>query len=173
MVGCQAVGIQEPTQSRDLLVYVEIDRCAADAIQAVTGCKLGKRTLKYVDYGKVAATFLNLVTGEAVRVVARDDSRDAAWKYAPPGLDRKEAQLHAYKAMPDHELFTLTPVHVDVPGHELPGRPVSRVACRSCGEGVTDRREIVQNGRVLCRACAHGAYYRPLAADIERTEMLA
>ena len=88
MLGCTLVGVDEPTKSKSLIVYVEIDRCATDAIQAVTGCRLGKRTLKYLDYGKVAATFVNTTTGKAFRVVAREDSRDTVWKYAQTGFDK-------------------------------------------------------------------------------------
>ena len=159
MLGCALVAIDEPKSSKDLLVYVEIDRCATDAIQAVTGCKLGRRTLKYVDYGKVAATFLNIATGDTFRVVARDDSRDAVWSYAPKGVSKRAAQLHAYKVMPDGELFTVAPVRIDVPATDMPGHPLRRVACDMCGEGVNDGREIMQDGRTLCRACAYGAYY--------------
>ena len=159
MLGCRLVGVQEPTRSKNLLVYVEIDRCATDAIQAVTGCKLGKRTLKYQDYGKVAATFLNTHTGEAVRVAAREDSRQAAWRYAPEGVDKKTAQFHAYRVMPDEELFTAMPVLIHVPDYDMPGHPVSRVIYESCGEGVNDRREVTRDGSDMCLACAYGAYY--------------
>jgi formylmethanofuran dehydrogenase subunit E len=150
---------------------VEIDRCAADAIQAVTGCKLGKRTLKYKDYGKLAATFVNVDTGEAVRVAAREDARDAAWRYAPEGVSKpegvgkpegvskKEAQLHAYQVMPAEELFIVTRVIVDVPACDMPGHPVSRVICDVCGEGVNDRREVIRDGLTMCIPCANGAYY--------------
>ena len=159
VLGCRLVGIEEPAASRDLLVYVEIDRCAADAVQAVTGCKLGKRTLKYRDYGKLAATFVNVDTGAAVRVAAREDARDAAWRYAPEGVSKKEAQLHAYQVMPAEELFAVTPVIVDVPAFDMPGHPVSRVICDVCGEGVNDGREMIQDGLTMCIPCAHGAYY--------------
>ncbi|MBI2544417.1 MAG: formylmethanofuran dehydrogenase subunit E family protein, partial [Candidatus Rokubacteria bacterium] len=61
MAGCRALGVAEPKgMGKNLVVFVEIDRCATDAIQAVTGCSLGKRTLKHVDYGKMAATFVNV-----------------------------------------------------------------------------------------------------------------
>jgi len=123
MLGCREVGIDEPAASRDLLAYVEIDRCAADAIQSDTGCKLGKRTLKYYDYGKVAGTFVNTRTGKAFRVVATEDSRAAARQYAPTGLDKKAAQLSAYKVMPDDVLFDTMAVRVDVPAADLPGHP--------------------------------------------------
>jgi len=160
MLGCRAAGIEEPLSSRRLLVYVEIDRCAADAIQAVTGCRLGKRTLKYFDYGKLAATFVNLETTQAVRVVAREDSRERAWAFAPPGLDKRATQLHAYRVMPDEELFATMPVEVSISATDLPGHPLRRVRCRYCDEGVNDGREVVRAGDILCRGCASSAYYR-------------
>ena len=160
MLGCREVDVPDPKNTKKLIVYVEIDRCATDAIQSVTGCKLGKRTLKYVDYGKMAATFLNTETGRAVRILARDDSREKAWDYAPEGTDKKEAQFHAYKMMPEDELFDIAPVQLSVGEEDQPGHPVSRVMCQNCGEGVNDRREVHQGGQVLCRACAQGAYYQ-------------
>ncbi len=165
MTGCSHVAVDDPNGTKRLIVYVEIDRCATDAIQSVTGCKLGKRTLKYVDYGKMAATFLNTDTGHAVRVLARDDSRERAWAYASPGASKKEAQLQAYKAMPEEELFVVTPVHLRLPEEDLPGRPVSRVICQGCGEGVNDRREVERDGRTLCKACAFGAYYQAMPSE--------
>ena len=159
VLGCAKVEVDEPTRSKDLIVYVEIDRCMTDAVQAVTGCKLGKRTLKFQDYGKVAATFVNTTSKTAFRVVARDDSRELVSQYAPDGMAKSEAQSYAYRVMPDEELFDVMQVSLEVPEQDLPGRPVSRIACESCGEGVNDRREVLQDGRKLCVACANGAYY--------------
>ncbi|MBI4203266.1 MAG: TraR/DksA C4-type zinc finger protein [Chloroflexi bacterium] len=164
ILGCTLVGIEDPRRSKSLLVYVEIDRCATDALQSVTGCTLGRRTLKYVDYGKVAATFLNTQTGRAYRVLARDDAREPAYAYAPPGASKQEAQLQGYSVMPYDELFRVRPVLLQPPEEDQPGHSASRVACETCGEGVNDRREVRAEGRVFCRACAHGAYYQPLAA---------
>jgi len=160
MLACRLLGISEPTQTKRLMVFVEVDRCATDAIAAVTGCRLGKRTLKCVDYGKMAATFLDLETGRAIRVVALESSRRLAPFYAP-GLPPHAAQREAYKVMPDEELFTWQDVLVVVPEEDMPGRPVSRVVCDRCGEAVTGCREVRVNGQVLCRACAYGAYYVP------------
>jgi formylmethanofuran dehydrogenase subunit E len=161
MLGCRAVGIHDPlgTDQKKLLVFVEIDRCAADAINTVTGCRLGKRTLKYYDYGKLAATFLNTKTGDAVRVVALDTSREAADAAFPEIENRYARQLNAYKRLADDDLFTVQRVKVELGEQDQPGRPVSRVRCEGCGEGVNDRREVVRDGRTLCRACADGAYY--------------
>jgi len=141
---------------RRLIVYVEIDRCAADAVASVTGCRLGRRTLKYVDYGKVAATFVDVATGRAVRVLARDETR----VLVNADLPKHEAQLRAYQVMPDDDLFVVMPVQVDIPDEDMPGRPVRRVVCAECGEGVNDGREVRLDGRTVCRACAGDSYYR-------------
>jgi formylmethanofuran dehydrogenase subunit E len=164
MLGCRAVGIEDPRGAgrKSLIVFVEIDRCAADAVNTVTGCRLGKRTLKYYDYGKLAATFLNVKTDEAVRVVALDSSREAADCAFPEIENKYERQLRAYKLLPDEELFKVERVRVTLPPQDQPGRPVSRVACDQCGEGVNDHREVVHAGRTLCRACAGTAYYELL-----------
>ena len=164
LLGCRAIGIDDPrgADRKRILVFVEIDRCAADAINTVTGCRLGKRTLKYHDYGKLAATFFNTGTGEAVRVVALDSSREAADRAFPEIENRYERQLRAYKMLPDEALFKTERVAIEIPEQDQPGRPVSRVVCEECGEGVNDRREVIREGRTLCRACAGQAYYRKL-----------
>jgi formylmethanofuran dehydrogenase subunit E len=164
MLGCSALGIGDPrgADRKSLLVFVEIDRCAADAINTVTGCRLGKRTLKYYDYCKLAATFLNTKTGEALRVVALDSARDAADRAFPEIENRYARQLRAYKLLPDADLFKVERVAVEVPVEDQPGRPVSRVLCEECGEGVNDRREVTSDGRTLCRACAGNSYYTRL-----------
>ena len=159
MAGCRLAGIDDPKASKSLIVYVEIDRCATDAIQSVTGCKLGKRTLKHLDYGKMAATFCNLDTDTAVRIHARDSARDLALAFATPGGTKKEAQALAYRSLPDDQLFTITPVNLRPRQEDLPGHPIARVVCEQCGEGVSDRREVHVDGSVLCRGCANGAYY--------------
>ena len=161
MLGCETVGIADPlgADQKKLIVFVEIDRCAADAVNTVTGCRLGKRTLKYYDYGKLAATFLNVKTGDAVRVVALDSSREAADCAFPEIANKYQRQLQAYKLLPEEELFKVERVRVKLPPQDQPGRPVSRVQCDECGEGINDRREVLREGRTLCRACAGEAYY--------------
>ncbi|MFL6214547.1 MAG: FmdE family protein [Blastocatellia bacterium] len=164
MLGCRAIGIDEPRgkDRKALLVFVEIDRCAADAINTVTGCRLGKRTLKFHDYGKLAAAFLNTRTNEAVRVVALDDAREAADRCFPEITSKYDRQLRAYKLLPDEDLFKVERVAIEIADEDQPGRPVSRVRCDECGEGINDRREIIQADRTLCRACAGDAYYTRL-----------
>jgi formylmethanofuran dehydrogenase subunit E len=159
VAGCRALGLGEPRQAgKRLVVLVEIDRCATDAIQALTGVSLGKRTLKHVDHGKMAATFADTRTGQAVRVVARDDARALA--VVPGEPDARRAQTLAYRTMPEDRLLRLERVIVE-PGW-LDRRRV-RVACTQCGEGVNYEREVRAGGRVLCRACAGESYYAPAA----------
>ncbi len=164
LLGCRAVSIHDPrgADRKSLLVFVEIDRCAADAINTVTGCRLGKRTLKFHDYGKLAATFLNTKTGEAARIVARESSRETADRAFPEIENKYERQMRAYKVLSDDELFKVERVAVEVPASDQPGRPVSRVFCDECGEGINDHREVKRDDRTLCRACAGDAYYTRL-----------
>jgi formylmethanofuran dehydrogenase subunit E len=168
MLGLRSIGIDDPVKDRKrLLTFVEIDRCATDAISLVTGCRLGKRSLKFLDYGKVAATFVDLETGRAVRVAARDDSRARAKAMFPAITDASQAQLEAYKVMENSELFNLETAHVKLKPEDLPGRPRSRVTCAQCGEGVNDGRERRRGDRVLCRSCAGERYYEPVASGGE------
>ncbi|MFH7326280.1 FmdE family protein [Desulfurivibrio sp. C05AmB] len=161
MIGLREIEIADPrgSQRKDFYVLVEIDRCATDAIQSVTGCTLGKRSLKWLDYGIMAATFVNLKTGKAVRVTAREESRELAKKYCPQIGDRYQQQLEAYRVMAEDELFRIQRVQVTIPPEDLPGKPLRRVQCHSCGDWVQDCREIEQDGQTLCRPCATGRYY--------------
>jgi formylmethanofuran dehydrogenase subunit E len=168
MLGLKELGVDDPLKhQKRLLTFVEIDRCATDAVSVVTGCSLGRRSLKYLDYGKVAATFLDLATECAVRVVARDDSRlKAKQKFGNCGevSNPHRLQLQAYKLMDDPDLFTVQKVRVKVSPEDLPGAPHFRVICERCGEGINNRRERLVAGRVLCRSCAGEAYYEVLEA---------
>jgi formylmethanofuran dehydrogenase subunit E len=170
MLGLRMIGIEDP-KGRDrkrIIVFVEMDRCATDAIQSVTGCSLGHRTMKFMDYGKMAATFVNLKTGKTVRALAREDAREGAHARLPDIPDKHRAQLEAYKIMPDSELFDLMEVTVALRPEDMPGRPLSRVQCQSCGEHVQDMREVLLNNRMQCKHCAEGGYYtRPAATFCE------
>jgi formylmethanofuran dehydrogenase subunit E len=159
MRGLSELGIDPEREAKRVIVYVEIDRCAADAVAAVAKCSLGKRTLKYQDYGKMAATFVDTRTQRACRVVALDSARERARDYTPPDLEKHQAELVAYQQMPDEELFNVYHVTVAIPEFDKPGRPLRRVECARCGEGINDGREMILNGETLCRACASGAYY--------------
>ncbi len=161
MLGLKNIGIEDPKgkDRKSLIVFVEMDRCATDAVQSVTGCSLGHRTMKFMDYGKMAATFVNLKTGRAVRVIAREDAREKAKEYFPEIEDKYKAQLEAYKIMSDNDLFDMMNVKVDIMPEDMPGRPLRRIRCDSCGEYVQDMREVYRDGRILCKPCADGGYY--------------
>ncbi|MDH4163904.1 MAG: FmdE family protein [Nitrospirota bacterium] len=162
ILGLREIGIREPKgrDRKNIIVFVEMDRCAADAIQSVTGCSLGHRTMKFLDYGKMAATFLNLKTRKAVRVLAREDSRRKAKELFPDRENKYAGQTEAYKVMADEELFAVMAVTVALAPEDMPGRPLRRVRCDSCGEHVQDGREVCRKGKVLCVPCASGGYYR-------------
>ncbi len=162
MLGLELIGIDDP-KGRDrkkLYVLVEIDRCATDAIQSVTGCSLGKRSMRWKDFGIMAATYVNLETGQAVRITALESSRELSKKYCPEIKDKYQRQLAAYKMMPQEELFGVQEVKVDLPECELPGRPLRKVQCAQCGDWVQDCRDVERNGRILCRACDGRRYYQ-------------
>jgi len=167
MYALRRLGIDDP-QGQDrkrLVTFVEIDRCATDAIAVVTGCRLGKRALKFRDFGKVAATFVDLETGRALRVAARESSKEKAGAMFPGIAGRDQQQMAAYRVMEDAGLFDEQWVRVELPPEEFPGYKGHRVVCAECGEGISFRREVVREGRLLCRACAGERYYQPAGED--------
>ena len=163
LYGVTLLGLDDPagTDRKRLVTFVEIDRCMTDAITVVTGCRLGKRALKFRDFGKAAATFCDLRENRAVRVSARESSKQRARELYPQIADRNRQQMHAYREMPDQELFTSQWVKVAIGPEDLPGFKAPRVVCGQCGEGVNFRREVASDGQTLCRACAGECYYLP------------
>ncbi len=165
MLGLQKLGITDP-QGKDrkrVVTFVEIDRCATDAVMVVTGCRLGKRALKFRDWGKMAATFVDVETGKAVRLAARESSKALAKNMHPEVTDKNQAQMLAYRIMSDEQLFDAQWVRVELPPEEFPGFKGQRVVCEQCGEGISYRREVQRGGKVLCRACAGERYYEPIS----------
>jgi formylmethanofuran dehydrogenase subunit E len=167
MLGCQRLGIAEP-RGRDrkrLVTYIEIDRCATDAIGVVTGCRLGKRALKFRDWGKMAATFVDLANGRALRIVARESSKEQARALHPEIENKNQQQMLAYRELPDADLFTEEWVRVELPPKEFPGFKGERVACTRCGEGINYDRFVERDGQRLCQGCAapEQRYYQPLS----------
>ena len=162
-LGCELIGLDNPRaqdQIKKIVVYVEIDRCAADAISYVSGVKLGRRSLKFVDNGIMAATFVNLESGEAYRVLSTEEARDLASLYAPEIQGKAQQQLEAYQRMPDSVLFRVQKVEVPMSEFDLPGPTRRKVSCTRCGQVVRDHREVVIDGVSLCRPCASGVYFK-------------
>jgi formylmethanofuran dehydrogenase subunit E len=162
MLGLRELGIGDPRgkDRKRLVTFVEIDRCATDAVAVVTGCRLGKRSLKFRDWGKMAATFVDVTTGEGVRVAARESSKQKA-REMHPELDSKNAQqMAAYREMTDGDLFEVRRVKVEIGPEEFPGYKGERIVCSECGEGISFGREVRRDGRALCKGCAGENYYR-------------
>ena len=163
LLGCRLIGVDIPVsdkQLKKLIIYVEMDRCTGDAVAHVTRVKLGRRSLKYKDYGIMAATFVNMETNKAFRIISTEESRDLAASYAPHVAGALKQQLEAYRLMPDDLLFKVQEVRVDVGEYDLPGPTRRKVTCARCGQVVRDNKERVVDGEPLCQPCAEGAYFK-------------
>lgn len=160
-IGLAGAAALKPADGRPLrlLVILETDGCFVDGVSAATGCAVGKRSLRIEDYGKVAATFVNMSSEQAVRVAPRLDIRQRAHLYAPAESRHYFAQLYGYQIMPDEELLDIQPVRLARSVAEIMSRAGMRVECTQCGEEIINERQLLVQGRPLCRACAGGGYY--------------
>jgi formylmethanofuran dehydrogenase subunit E len=165
LLGCRLLGLDDP-QGQDrkkLIVFVEIDRCMSDAVSAVTGVRLGRRSLKFLDYGKAAATFHHLEENVSFRVAVLESSRALADERFPEVSGKKERQMKAYLSAADEDLFRVERVVIALSPQDLPGAPRSRVICANCGEGVNDGRYTEgRDGEFFCRPCAGQGYFTSL-----------
>ncbi len=192
VLGLKELGIEDPRGNREdrkrLVTFVEIDRCATDAIAVVTGCRLGKRALKFRDWGKMAATFVDLASPpssgagagaplkpafglsgsasdhwyKAIRIAAKESSKALARTMHPEIESKNQQQMLAYREMAEDDLFTKQWVKVVLPQEEFPGYKGDRIVCAECGEGINFRREVLRDGKTLCRGCAGEKYYQVL-----------
>jgi formylmethanofuran dehydrogenase subunit E len=175
MLALRRLGIEDPRSKtspdrKRLVTVVEIDRCATDAIGVVTGCRVGKRALKLRDWGKMAATFVDLSAPlgddayKGLRIVALESSKARA-KELYPEFEKNAQQMHAYRELSDEDLFSEQWVAVPLPPSEFPGYKGTRLTCSGCGEGVNFDRFVERNGERLCLACAEPSqrYYQPLS----------
>lgn len=162
MLGGRLIGLEVPCLGADIkkiIVYVEMDRCTADAVAHTTGVKLGRRSLKFFDHGIMAATFLNLETGQSYRVVSTEESRYLADVYAPDVFGKSQRQIEAYKRMPENVLFKVQKVDVTLDELDMPGPTKAKAICQKCGQVVRDGKEVLIEGKAYCRPCARGAYF--------------
>ena len=166
ILGCARLGLSDPRgkDRKRLVTFVEIDRCATDAIAVVTGCRLGKRALKFRDWGKMAATFVDVESGRAVRICARESSREAARQLHPEIDNKNQQQMLAYRELRDNLLFSEQWVQVPLDEKEFPGYKAERTLCAICGEGINYDRYTVRDGKKLCHGCANpeARYYQPI-----------
>ncbi len=152
-LGLSLFGLEGSEDARDIVVFVENDRCCADAVVSVAGAHPGKRRLRMFDYGKMAATFMDISTGNAYRVAPVEVGQ----------CGRDDDPVAFFARFSDEEMFTVVPVKVTLDPSDLPGRPSRRIECEQCGERVLDGRDVMVEGRALCLACAgDDVYYKPL-----------
>jgi formylmethanofuran dehydrogenase subunit E len=180
MLGCQRLGVDDPKGTvnpkdrKRLVTFIEIDRCATDAIAVVTGCRLGKRAIKFRDWGKMAATFVDLTSPlaphgdtpvyKAIRIAALESSKQRARDLYPHIENKNQQQMLAYRELPIEDLFSEEWVAVPIHPREMPGYKSARITCEQCGEGINYDREIRHNEKTLCEGCAAPGtrYYQPL-----------
>lgn len=166
LAGAAALNLDVPRNDKRLLIIIETDGCFADGIEAATGCTIGHRTLRVEDYGKIAATFVDVKTRQTVRVAPRLDVRERAYTCVSEEPRHYFAQLKAYQVLPDHELLSIQPVQLTTPIEAIVSRAGVRINCEICGEEIINEREIVREGLTLCRSCAGHGYYQPLLESL-------
>lgn len=154
--------LELPQTDKSLFAIVECDGCGAGGIEVATGCTLDHRTLRVVDFGKLAATFIHMGTRQAVRIFPKPGCREAALQYIHGGSNPWESQLEAYQNMPDEDLLSFQPVQLTISLEKMISKPGLRVNCDACGEEITNEREIIRQDAVLCRSCAGDRYYQNL-----------
>ena len=159
MHAAELLDMDLPQRDKRLLTIVETDGCFADGVSASTGCWLGRRTLRCVDYGKVAATFIDTLTSEAVRIHPSEASRHLVSRYVPTAVDRWHAYLEGYQIMPVDDLLVVESVRLVCSVEKLVSWPTHKAICAACHEEIFNEREIVEDDRVLCRGCARPAYF--------------
>ncbi len=160
LAGAKALNIEVPQQDKNLFAIVETDGCFISGVQTATGCAVNRRTMRIEDLGKIAVTFVNVKTEEAIRVAPKNDVREKAWEYAPKNEKKRYyAMLYGYQLMPEEELLKLEPVKLLNPVGNIISKAGVRVDCAKCGEEIINEREVVQDGIILCRTCAGQSYY--------------
>lgn len=153
MYGLELMGMELNKRHKNLIVFLEIDRCMSDAIQAVTKCSMGKRSLKQMYYGKFAVTFYNMDTKEALRISDADANKKEKIK------ETKEEMIERFKNTPAKDLFKVEKVKIDFPESQMPGRHHMSAWCSVCGEKVSDGMHLLRGGKPICKSCAEGSYY--------------
>ena len=172
MLAAQELKLELPQADKRVLTIVETDGCFADGVEVATGCSVGHRTLRVEDYGKVAATLVDTLTGQTIRIAPRGEARSVARKYAPTARNRWEAQLIGYQRMPIDELFRIEEVRLNTPIETIVSHAGRKAVCAQCGEEIINGREIISEGKVWCKACWVGGYYTSSQAELSSLEQL-
>lgn len=154
MYGLKNLNMELNKKNKDLIVFVEIDRCMSDAVQAITGCSMGKRSLKQMNYGKFAATFYKISTGEGFRITDVDaNSKEET-------TETTEEMIERFIDTPAEKLFNIQKVDIKLDENELPGKPREKAFCSICNEKVMDGRHNIIAGKSVCKSCSDGSYYQ-------------
>lgn len=151
--------VPQPDNVKRIFTIVETDGCGADGVSVATNCWIGRRTLRVEDFGKVAASFVDTQTGQAIRIVPRNDARQKAFEYAPEARNKWEAMLQGYQRMPALELLSFQPIVLRTPLEDILSRPGVKMHCEICSEEIINEREVEHEGQILCRPCAGFSYY--------------
>ncbi len=159
ILAAELLELDLPQTGKRLYTFLETDGCFADGVSVATGCWLGHRTLRLMDFGKVAATFVDTVSDMAFRISVHPQVRRIARECEPDAHSRWHAQLAAYQYLPSDQLLIWQPVQLTLSMRVLISRPGVRVNCVRCGEEILNEREVVVHGEPVCRACAGEAYY--------------
>jgi formylmethanofuran dehydrogenase subunit E len=163
----QQLQIDLPQTDKRLLTIVETDGCATDGIAVATNCWVGRRTLKVMDFGKVAGTFVDTYTGQAIRIVPQRHVRQLAQAFAPDARTPWEGYLLGYQRMPAMDLLNVQAVQLMQPVQHILGLPGAKAQCHSCSEEIMNEREVYHEGKMLCRTCAGEGYYHVLPMNNE------
>lgn len=160
LYACEILGLDLPRTDKRLLVIAETDGCTVDGLIAATNCRVGSRTLRILDFGKVAATFTDTHTERSLRIVPRREVRSTACEYVPTAKNKWEAMLRGYQTMPSAEMFIAQEVQLNMDISQITSRPGVKAVCEACDEEIINGREELCLGRTLCKACAGDGYYR-------------
>jgi len=172
-LAAELLGLDLPQSDKRLLTIVETDGCFTTGLSVATNCWVGRRTLRVEDYGKVAATFVDTHSGQAIRSAPSSTARERAAAFAPDAHNRWEAMLLGYQRMAPVDIFVWQPVILTTPVEALISRAGNRASCDRCGEEILNEREVVIGSATLCRHCAYGGYYHLCGEDADHALPLA
>lgn len=167
---CTQLEIDPALHRKRMFVYMENGHCLADGVIAVTCASPTNQLMQLLPYGKMAGTFLDLQSGNALRVWENPQCREAALEFLPGIASEWKTHLLAYQSMPDDALFYWKPVRL------LESSPVVRgkysVICSRCGDRVHERAELDYDGTAVCRPCLFGAYYQVAASVFDAPSLV-
>lgn len=150
-----------------LVAICETDMCGVDAIQALTGCSVGKGNLLFRDYGKMGFTFFRRSDDRGFRAVVNPAflGEDGVTMFelmkkkfsgnATPEEIRecdeiRSSNKHKYLTAGLDEIFILSEPQSEIP---RPAKILTSVICDSCKEKTMESRSRYFDGSCLCIPC--------------------